>query len=524
MEKIVSVDQMREIERQADSAGWSYGLMMDAAGRGVAETVEISCAHLRDKPVLALVGPGNNGGDALVALSYLQKWGWRVSAWICSSRRQEDPLLAGLNLTGDDLVYEQLDDEYGELKRQCQNSGLILDGLLGTGIRLPLRPGMAGLLNYLRGMPALPPVLAIDCPSGVDCETGEAAPETLKCEMTVCMQAVKKGLLRFPAFGLCGNISVVPIGLPSGIQAWEEIDNFMISKEVVTRLWPKRCDSGHKGSFGTVGVLGGSTRFPGAPLLVARGAMAAGCGMVCIATSDRVQSLMAASIPEAIWLPLPEDGGYLGLAAEAGFSADKTVLHSLVVGPGLGLDERTTACFHSLINDLEIIRHNRFQDRGLRLVVDADALRILAGLEDWKILAGDELVLTPHPGEMAALCSTTISSIQSDREGYARRLALERACTVVLKGAFTVVAAADGRTATLPAATSSLAHAGSGDVLAGLIGSLLAQGLDGFEAALTGVWVHAQAGLLAAKAAGNPGSVTALDIAAAAAKVLPQVN
>lgn len=527
--KLVTVSEIQAIEKAADAAGHTYAAMMEHAGRGLAEIIEETYGYLAEEGILGLIGSGNNGGDALVALTYLAESDWKCAALLVRPRSPQDPLLeraraAGVTVISGDPVTLEADPP------PWHGYALLLDGVLGTGIRLPLRPAAAAWLDAIRkdlADRAEPPiVVAVDVPSGVDCDSGQAAPETIPADLTVTMAAVKVGMLRLPAFTLCGEIRLADIGLPADLPAWEAIHRYVISPDWVRSLLPPRPADAHKGTFGTALVVAGSTNYTGAALLAGRAAYRVGAGLVTLGVPAPLHTALAGQFPEATWLLLPNELGVLAESAADVLRRNLGRATALLFGPGFGLEECTRDFVAALLageqphHAIGFVQHTddpaAAQHVSLPpLVVDADGLKLLAQIEGWAQKLPAPAVLTPHPGEMSVLTALPRDEIQADRLGVAERYAAQWGHVVVLKGAHTVVAAPDGRLAVLPVATPALARAGTGDVLAGLIVGLRAQGLPAFEAALAGAWIHAAAGLHALDALGNAASVLAGDVLAA---------
>jgi NAD(P)H-hydrate epimerase len=529
--KLVTVEEMRAIEQSADANGLTYAEMMQNAGQGLAQEVEaLAFGEGEVRQAFALVGSGNNGGDALVALTALAKRGWRVCAY--TLRRKPDDLLTRLAETGAELLRAEEDPAYEALTAQIRAADVLIDGLLGTGVSLPLKPDAAGVLaaanRAISGQPWSPPyVVAVDCPSGVDCQTGEAAPESIPASVTVCMGAVKTGLLKLPAFELAGELRVAEIGLREDLPAWKQISLRALDSDEVQETLPPRALDSHKGTFGTLMVASGSVHYTGAVLLAGRAAYRAGVGLVQMAVPGALHSALAGQFPEATWLLLPNDKGFIAEHASETLFKNLERATALLLGPGMGTEETTGKFLQALLTGkpagaksspaMGFVRSEAQKESPQplplpALVLDADALRLLAKQEAWSGQLPPESILTPHPGEMSALTGLSVEEIQADRLGVARKYAAEWGQVVVLKGAFTVIAAPDGRAALVPVASPALARAGTGDVLAGLIGGFRAQGMSAFDAACAGAWIHAQAGLYAAEQVGAEASVLAGDV------------
>jgi len=283
--KLVTVTQMKVIEQEADATGLSYDMMMENAGSGVADVIlEMGFAEEEEPQALALVGPGNNGGDALVALAHLAAQEWAVRAYLINRKIKNDPLVERLRQAGGEIVLASDDEIYDKLSAFVETSHVLIDGVLGTGFRLPLKADVAAVLaaaNEAISETDDPPyVVAVDCPSGVDCDSGEAAPEAIAASVTVCMAAVKQGLLKFPAFDLVGELHVADIGLAGDLPSWAEIRHTVPDSEMVGSSLPSRPDDAHKGTFGTALVVAGSLNFTGAALLAGKAAYRAGAGVV----------------------------------------------------------------------------------------------------------------------------------------------------------------------------------------------------------------------------------------------------
>ncbi|HMN60345.1 MAG TPA: NAD(P)H-hydrate dehydratase [Anaerolinea sp.] len=537
--KLVSVDEMRAIEREADGQGWTYEQMMERAGLGLAEMVHSFYGYEERMSALGLVGSGNNGGDTLVALAALVETGWQVTAYLVRPRPKEDALLDRLRATGGTVVERTGDKGFKVLDETLRNATVLLDGVLGTGIQLPLKEEVAEVLRRVKQSAFCPPVVAVDCPSGVDWDSGAAADECLPAEMTISMAAVKSGMMRLPAFELCGDIQVVDIGLPEGLEAWDAVRNEIVSEDLVRSLLPERPTDGHKGTFGTVTVVGGSLNYTGAVLLATWAAGKVGAGLVQAAVSTPLHAALAGHNPNATWVLLPHQMGAISGDAVSVLLRATERTTAMLVGPGFGLEDCSAEFVRRLlenktspraratigfVNAAVEAKEDKEPARPLPpMVFDADGLKLLAKTEGWYKHLPSEAVLTPHPGEMGVLTGLEVKDIQADRLGVARRYAAEWGHVVVLKGAFTVIAAPDGRMRVIPAATTALAHAGTGDVLAGMIAGLRGQGLAAFDAATAGCWMHAQAGLAAAEKLGHEAAVQATDVLAAIPEVLAWV-
>ncbi|MBU2609942.1 MAG: NAD(P)H-hydrate epimerase [Chloroflexi bacterium] len=542
--KLVTVPEMRAIEQEADARGLTYARMMENAGRGLAkEILRLAYSHNdEDMQALGLVGPGNNGGDTLVALTHLAEKGWQARAYLIQRKGEADPLVERLREADGEIVISEKDEGFEQLNAFIGAADVVLDGILGTGFKLPLKAEIASVLTAVKEAGAeldWPPyVIAVDCPSGVDCDTGEASPACIPADATLTMAAVKQGLLKTPAFDLVGEIHVVDIGLADDLPAWKAIRNEVADEDLVASVLPRRPSDAHKGTFGTAFIVAGSVNYTGAALLAGKAAYRVGAGLVTLAVPSPLHAALAGHFPEATWLLLPHEQGVVAAGAVDVLAKELERASALLIGPGFGLENTTKEFLENLLRGATLSTNvhgrmgfipsqaGKLEKKLLTLpplVIDADGLKLLAKIPDWPNLLPQTAVLTPHPGEMSALTGLSKEEIQIERLSIGLRFAQEWGHVVVLKGAFTVVASPDGRTTTIPVATSALAHAGTGDVLAGLIVGLRAQGVEAYPAAVAGAWVHAQAGLYAAEVLGSTASVLAGDVLESVSDVLAEL-
>lgn len=546
--KLVSVSEMRAIEKEADASGLTYDRMMENAGRNLAREV-MQLAYFdadseEEIQVLGLVGPGNNGGDTLVALTHLAEKGWTARAYLVRRKAENDPLIERLEKADGEIFLAETDGGFDQLQAFIETADVVLDGVLGTGFQLPLKDEIGSVLSAAREAlkrVELPPlVIAVDCPSGVDSDTGQAAPQVIPADATVTMAAVKRGLLALPAYELAGEVRVVEIGDLSKLKSWQAVRDEVADEGLVAALLPGRKADAHKGTFGTAVIAAGSTNYTGAALLAGKAAYRIGAGLVTLAVPAPLHTALAGHLPEATWVLLPHEMGVIASGAAEVLMKNLSRATALLVGPGFGMEETTGTFIERLLSApsaartparrIGFIQEGEKQEQEADrkslppLVFDADGLKLLAKIENWAGRLPAPAVLTPHPGEMSVLTGLPLEEIQKDRPGLAKRFAAEWGHVVVLKGAFTVIAAPDGRTATIPVASPALARAGSGDVLAGLIVGLRAQGMEAYEAALAGAWIHAQAGLAAAEVQGSAASVLAGDVLEAVADVISELS
>ena len=484
--------------------------MMENAGHAVALAIE-ERFDIVDARILILVGPGNNGGDGLVAARYMAQAGALVTVYVWRRNTENDENWALLETTGVEKVQSSDASGPARLAHVLAEAAIIVDALLGTGASRPIKGSLAELLDEVRAAvsarraphaqmglliePAFsnpdpnigPAVVALDVPSGLNSDTGAVDAHTLSADLTVTLAAVKRGHILMPGPSVVGQLVVGNIGIRS--EHYEPISLAMVTAPKVADVLPRRPVDAHKGTFGTALLVAGSVNYTGAAILAGQAATRVGTGLVTVAPPATIQPALAPRLVEATYWPLPASEGMLAADAAVRLREKFEGADALLVGPGLGLADSTAAFLVDLLSN---------EKKLPPLILDADALNILAerGKAWWQSVPG-ESILTPHPGEMARLMETTTREVQANRLEIAMDMAAKWQQIVLLKGAHTIVAAPDGRTMVMPFANPALAKAGSGDVLAGAIVGLRAQGLASFEAAIAGAYLHGLAGELA---------------------------
>lgn len=498
--ELVTAEQMRTLEQAAVANGVSLDALMENAGLAVAEAVRAGLESLQGPRVLVLVGPGNNGGDGLVAARHLSSWGVKVTAYIVSARPDPDAKMATAVDAGVAVVEAASDEDLSRLRELSRDAHVVLDAILGTGRARPIAALLAEQLDTVRKAVGTGEgqVVAIDLPTGIDCDTGEADPHTLPADRVLMLGRPKAGPFLRPMVEPLHAIETLDIGLPDGVQSGSTAE--LVSRELAASLLPHRPIASNKGTFGRAFLVAGSSNFVGAAYLAAAAAGRVGTGLVTLATPSAVYSLVAGRLADATYVPLPEsEPGEL----DAGWASSETLpvlgqATAALIGPGLGQAPTVRAFLHRLLLEGEPLPPS---------VLDADCLNYLATVDRWWRQVGAPAVLTPHPGEMARLTNTSVADVQADRLGGAIDAAERWGKVVVLKGACTVIAHPEGRARISPFANSGLATAGTGDVLAGAIVGLMAQRLDPFDAATLGVYLQGLAGEMARDALGAAGMV-----------------
>lgn len=555
MTKIVSVQSMRKIEAAADAAGETYAMMMEQAGQAAADCAKVLLEGLTEPRVTVLVGPGNNGGDGLVAGRLLAQDGTvEVRFYLLTRREDTDPNFKAVQDAGLFIAYAEDDRDQRVLRNMVGSADLVVDALFGIGVKLPLRSDAAKVLRSVNQVlhelrtasaettfttPAMtdafprtvsPVVLAIDCPSGLDCDSGELDKNTIYADATITFIAAKPGLLTFPGAEAVGDLHTAPLKIPElkelNGEPWTLADS-----AAVRALLPTRPVNSHKGTYGKALIVAGSVNYMGAAGLAAQSAYRVGAGLVTVGAPQPVIQVLAARLAEPTWLLLPHDMGVVAEAAAKIILEEANDYTALLLGPGFGRENTTRDMLRKLFEDATESIHRAQREIGFQttetvrekqknseqqtqlppLVIDADALNLLSELEQWWTRLPKNTILTPHPGEMARLAGVETSDIQANRTALALEKAAAWGVVVVLKGAHTLIASPEGRLAVLPFKNPALAKAGTGDVLAGVIVGLLAQGLTPYDAALAGGYLHGLAGQIATEWI-NARSVVASDV------------
>jgi hydroxyethylthiazole kinase-like uncharacterized protein yjeF len=498
--KVVTSEQMRDIDLRAAGAGLTTDILMENAGRAVAEETDKIVWNIAGKRILVIVGPGNNGGDGLVAGRYLADSGAKVSIYLCSKRRDGDKNLKLAEQRGIIAAQAEQDGDFSRFNALLASSEVVIDAVFGTGKSRALegvfKEAMTRLVAAKTKTPSLL-IVAVDIPSGLDADTGAVDSSCPYADATITLGYPKPGLYNFPGAERAGKVVIADIGLPANMG--ENIPTELITDDWVKSILPARYPGANKGSFGKVLVVAGSANYIGAAYLACMGAARVGAGLVTLSTVSNLQPILAAKMTEVTYLPLPESE--TGVIASRAASVVKQQLPGykvLLVGCGLGQEAAVTEFVKSLL-------FGRSKLQFPPLVLDADALNILARLPDWWQKLNQDVILTPHPGEMARLAGVDVDEVQRLRLDTARKMAAEWKKVVVLKGAYTIVAASDGRARINPSANPGLASAGTGDVLSGVISGLVAQGMSLFDAAACGVFLHAQAGKMVMRELGDAG-------------------
>ncbi len=502
--KIVSAAQMKELDRRTIAEAKVPGAtLMERAGSGVVTAMERAAGSLSGKTVAILCGKGNNGGDGFVVARLLRKRRARIRVLLLAhpgdlSGDAKTMHRKFLSVAGAKSVLAAPAPD--AIRDALVQSDMIVDALLGTGLSATVSAPYRAAIEAINE--ASVPVVAVDLPSGIHADTGAVMGAAVRADMTVTFGLPKLGLYTGAGLDHAGRIEVVDIGIPRTFVETIASRVSLITMETVRRLIPDRRVSSHKGTYGHAGIVAGSVGKTGAAAMAARAALRVGAGLVTVATPASVNDTLEAKLLEAMTVPMPETKART--LARAGLEEILSFVNArtaVAIGPGLTTHPETVELIHALLPRLE-----------KPSVLDADALNALAGRTSLVEQCKVPPILTPHPGEMARLVEgASARAINDDRIGTAVAFAQARRVMLVLKGARTVVAHPDGRTAVCSTGNPGMATAGTGDVLTGMIVGLLAQGLSPWDAACAGTYLHGLAGDLAAAERGLAG-MTAGDV------------
>lgn len=469
--KVLTKALIKESEENAVKSGiFSFRELMHRAGSAAAEIImqKYGC---NGKKITVICGKGNNGGDGCVIAGILSGNGADVTVVTPFGTPTTENA---------EYYYRQLSLVKKSDDGDFENSDIIIDALFGIGLDRKLDSGTVKLIERINRSPALK--IAVDIPSGVEADSGRILGAAVECNLTVTFIALKPGLLLPDGSDFCGEITVADIGVAPTV-----FSALTTEKPV----FKKRRRNSHKGTFGTALTVTGSYGMAGAAILSARSALRSGAGIVKCVLCESIYPAFTSSVPEAVCLPSQEHNGTLRFDEQLIAKALKGS-SAVLIGCGLGVSPDTQKIIENIIKISEV-----------PVVIDADGINALCGRIDIIKNSKAPVILTPHPGEMARLCSLSVKEIEADRENIARCFAVKYGCTLVLKGANTIIAAQNGDIFYNLTGNPGMSTGGSGDVLAGMIVSLLAQGIEPIKAACAAVYLHGEAGDKAAAKRGE---------------------
>lgn len=488
-------EAMRALDRRAiTELGIPGAMLMENAGRGAAEAIVAAYPSLARsrRPVVIVCGKGGNAGDGFVVARHLARRRIPVRVLLTSPERD----VAGdagrklAEMKRGRIRPELVTDDADAAGETMTRAALVVDALLGTGGRGAPAPLVSAMIERINASGR--PVVALDVPSGLPADGEPPAGLVVRAEMTTTFAGLKRGLVTGTGVELAGRIVIVPIGVPD-TEVRRDATTFVFERADAAAVFPRRRRDSHKGDWGRLLIVAGSPGKTGAAALAARAAMRTGAGLVTVATPASQQPVVASLLVEAMSEPLPDTAaGTIGEKAVERIRALAEARDAIAIGPGLGLDPETIDVAARLARTLPVAA-----------VLDADALTALAGRLDAFAEAPAPRCLTPHPGEMARMLDVPIADVQRDRIEIARAFATRHRVHVALKGASTVVASPDGVVTLNPTGNPGMASGGTGDVLTGMVGALLARAIDSAVALRAAVYLHGLAGDRAAARVGE---------------------
>lgn len=489
--KAVTTAQMRELDKIATTEFAIPGFeLMRRAGEGIAGTVGYLAERSRggDAFIHLIAGRGNNGGDAFAAALLLHEDDFEVEVLLAGSASdiRGDALrhLGKMRAAGIPLVELPTKEAWIDALQNAGSGEIIVDGILGIGTSGPPRGPIAGAIHYINSISEDNLIVSIDVPSGLDADTGETPGEAVIADVTATIGMPKIGMLTQQAIPYIGTLDVIGIGIPMELTATYESPRHLITGWDVRQRMPRRSRLAHKGDFGHILVIGGATGYAGAPAMAAIAAQRSGAGLVSALVPRSVYPIVAGAMLEVMTHPADEtDIGSLNASSWKQWRERINEFSAIVIGPGMTRHPDTTQWVYPLLKECRC-----------PLLLDADALNVLEGNLNRIAKAQCPVVLTPHPGELARLLGSTTKDVMLNREAAVKEAAERTGAVVVLKGAGTLVAQKGQPLHMNMTGNPGMATGGTGDILAGFIGGLMAQGLTPFDAACIGVFLHGRAG------------------------------
>jgi hydroxyethylthiazole kinase-like uncharacterized protein yjeF len=485
---ILTPDQASHVDRETQSRGITAEVLMERAGRAVARAAVDLCGGTYGRRAVVVCGKGNNGGDGFVTARHLARAGMSVAVVTMESPDDLREPAAGNARRLAEVALRVRPFSDANLDRELARADVAVDAIFGTGFRGIPEDEWAGAIDDLNA--AATPVVAVDVPSGVNGTSGAVEGEAVWAELTVTFGAAKTGVVLLPGAEYAGALRVVDIGFPDDLV---RADAWLTEPEDVARTLPQRDADSHKRASGVLLVVAGSRGMTGAPRLIASAAGRIGTGLVIVAAPASAMPSIQAGLTEAVFEPLPEtrEGtvapGALGLVLDRLGGA-----HALALGPGLTAHAETASFVRELVARSPV-----------PAAIDADGLNAFAGRVVELASRRADAVLTPHVGEFGRLSGVKARDLDADRLGHVRALAASTGAVTLLKGSRTVIAEPGGEVRVNPTGSPVLATAGSGDVLTGMVGGLLARGVPPLEAAAAAAYLHGIAGQLAGAETGE---------------------
>jgi NAD(P)H-hydrate epimerase len=514
--KIATAADMKRIdEKSVQEHGLTVPKLMEAAGEAVVSVMEEKYGPLDKHTIGVLCGPGHNGGDGLVVARLLKRHKGSVVAVLLADPGDlpEDVTKQFTKAKAAKVPVLSVSEasQMPSFKAAFEECDLLVDALFGTGLSRNMEGLAKEAVQEMNRQKK--PVVAVDIPSGMSADTGLPMGDAVRAEWTVSFGLPKIGFYTYAGRTFTGEVKVVNIGFPEALLTDPALKHAVTEEEDVRCVLPHYDENTHKGTRGRLVVVAGATGLTGAACLCALGAQRIGVGLITVACPESLNPILEAKLTEPMTAPVPEvESGFLSLRAAGRIVHLTANVNAVVIGPGIGRHRETGQLLRELLVKLTV-----------PMVVDADALNLLGGQMDIFKVVKTPVILTPHPGEAAWLLKSTITEVEQNRVRVAKQMAAGYNVVVVLKGPHTVIANPQGDVRINPTGNRALATAGTGDVLSGVIGGLLAQRLAPFDAAVAGAYIHGLAGMRASRRFGLDG-VLAGDLLPVLPRVLRKVR
>ncbi len=486
--KVATAEQMQELDRKAMEAYRIPGIvLMENAGRGATEVISKTFPDLQRKKIAIIAGKGNNGGDGFVIARHLLNQGISVKVFLLTDPKAlrgdaETNFHIFLRMKGE-VIPASSSKDYQKVKKDLEKFDLLIDGIFGTGLDAEVRGYYREVIDHLNTLQK--PIVAIDIPSGLDANTGKPLGTAVRASLTVTFGLPKIAHLVSPGLDYVGLVKVIDIGIPRRLVEEEEIHTHLLEGDEIKK-WissPRRPDS-HKGDYGHLLIIAGSVGKTGAAAMAGEAALRMGAGLVTLAIPKSLNAIMEIKLTEVMTEPLPETP-----KQTLSLRAYNTILRlcenkkAVIIGPGIGTFKETQTLILKLVKTL-----------NLPIVLDADGLTALATQPKILPSTNRSLILTPHPGEMARLVRSTVKEVQENRIGMSRNFSQANHVHLLLKGHRSLIATPKGEVFINPTGNPGMASGGTGDVLTGMIGGLICQGLDILTSLQIAVYLHGWAG------------------------------
>ncbi len=480
MQPILTSSAQYELDKRAVTEGISSLMLMESAGRSAAEIILSSVPDIENKRVVTVCGRGSNGGDGLVISRYLHHRSSHLSVFILAQQGQLRPdteINAAVLEKRASVPVIYLTDDLSPLQQALTEADVVIDALFGVGLDRPLTGGYSEVIEMINDCQAQ--CIAIDLPSGLSADSGQVGGAAVEAELTIVMEYLKPAHLLFPARHYIGKVAIAAVDYPESARTEINPSAFLVEQSDIKSLFPERHPNCHKGDCGRVLVIAGSLGMTGAAILTSQAALRSGAGLVYLAAPRSLNLILEATLIETITIPLPDYQGQLSSEAKVPLLANLEKKDVVAIGPGLSRSAQVSDLVRTVLAETRV-----------PVVLDADG--IYAFVDHLHLLkeARTELILTPHPGELAELIKISAEEINADRFSIAQLFAQQYSLYLVLKGRPTVIASPQGKIFVNPTGNTGLATGGSGDLLTGIIAGLIGQGASSLDAALLGVYLH----------------------------------